>query len=487
MRITADSHLEPLLAPLPANEQGEEIGVVLEDSADYLRLEAEMMKVGSLQHQDVDWDAAEALAITMLSHKGKDLKVLGHLLHCLQHEGNGVRFALSLRLLAGCLEAWWALAYPFNGARGAKLRPRLFQQFTQRTLKLAAGLDFHNAEDEFLACRHSLEKLQTLAADKQLPADSLDELMRLLDEKQPNQNRAASDSQGGNASGGDARTVASSSSSSAEKVEQPGGAKVPELRLEAGNERANRQSLLKMADFLNEQNPGEPLAYRLRRYAIWSAIQALPAAREGGRTELAPVAADRVADYREALSRGGDEALWQRIEKSVAVSPYWLEGHRLSAELAKRLGRPRCAEAIRDESVRFVERLPGIESLTFNDGSPFLDKETQQWLYSGAGNGANDGAGGGEAWHAGLEEARSYMGSEGLGPALQVLDQGLASARSLRESTYWRLASADLLQEAGLETLAQQYYSTLHQTVNELDLEQWEPALVSRLQASLRT
>ncbi|MBS3667278.1 type VI secretion system protein TssA [Vreelandella boliviensis] len=487
MRITADSHLEPLLAPLPANEQGEEIGVELEDSADYLRLEAEMMKVGSLQHQDVDWDTAEALAITMLSHKGKDLKVLGHLLHCLQHEGNGVRFALSLRLLTGCLEAWWALAYPFNGARGAKLRPRLFQQFTQRTLKLAAGLDFHNAEDEFLACRHSLEKLQTLVADKQLPADSLDELMRLLNEKQPNQNSAASDSQGGNASGGDARRSAASSSNEAEKADQPGGAKVPELRLEAGNERANRQSLLKMADFLGEQNPGEPLAYRLRRYAIWSAIQALPAAREGGRTELAPVAADRVADYREALSRGGDEALWQRIEKSVAVSPYWLEGHRLSAELAKRLGLPRCADAIRDESARFVERLPGIESLTFNDGSPFLDNETQQWLYSGTGSGANDGTGGGEAWHAGLEEARTYMGSEGLGPALQVLDQGLASARSLRESTYWRLASADLLKEAGLETLAQQHYSTLHQTVNELDLEQWEPALVSRLQASLRT
>lgn len=487
MRITADNHLEPLLAPLPANEQGEEIGVALEDSADYLRLEAEMMKVGSLQHQDVDWDTAETLAVSMLSHKGKDLKVLGHLLHCLQHEGNGVRFALSLRLLAGCLEAWWALAYPFNSARGAKLRPRLFQQFTQRTLKLAAGLDFHNAEDEFLACRESLEKLQTLAADKQLPVDSLDELMRLLKEKQPNQSSAAAGSKGADASSGETRRAASASSNEAERGDQPGGAKVPELRLEAGNERANRQSLLKMADFLGEQNPGEPLAYRLRRYAIWSAIQALPAAREGGRTELAPVAADRVADYREALSRGGDEALWQRIEKSVAVSPYWLEGHRLSAELAKRLGMPRCAEAIRDESARFVERLPGLESLTFNDGSPFLDSETQQWLYSGAGTGANDSTGGGEAWHAGLEEARTYMGSEGLGPALQVLDQGLASARSLRESTYWRLASADLLKEAGLETLAQQHYSTLHQTVNELDLEQWEPALVSRLQASLRT
>lgn len=487
MRITTDSHLEPLLALLPANEQGEEIGVALEDSADYLRLEAEMMKVGSLQHQNVDWDTAETLAISMLSHKGKDLKVLGHLLHCLQHEGNGVRFALSLRLLAGCLEAWWALAYPFNGPRGAKLRPRLFQQFSQRSLKLAAGLSFHNAEDEYQACRHSLEKLQTLAVAKQLPADSLDELMRLLDEKQPNQSHAVTPAQEASSSRNGASGAGAARSGSGEKSDQPSAAKAPELRLEAGNERANRQALLKMADFLNEQSPGEPLAYRLRRYAIWSAIQALPAAREGGRTELAPVAADRVADYREALSRGGDEALWQRIEKSVAVSPYWLEGHRLSSELAKRLGLPRCAEAIRDESARFVERLSGIESLTFNDGTPFLDNETQQWLDSGAGSGANDSTGGGEAWHAGLEEARTYMGSEGLGPALQVLDQGLASARSLRESTYWRLASADLLKEAGLETLAQQYYSTLHQTVNELDLEQWEPVLISRLQASLRT
>lgn len=483
MRITADSHLEPLLAPLHANDQSEAIGSMLEESADYLRLDAEMMKVGSLQHQDVDWDAAETLAITMLSHKGKDLKVLGHLLHCLQHEGDGVRFALSLRLLAGCLETWWEQAYPFNDPRGVKLRPRLFQQFSQRTLKLASGIDFHNAEDEFLACRNALETLQTLALAKQLPAETLDELMRLMDEKQPNPSSTASRGQGASSTRSDPREAGSDS---AEKSDQPTATKVPELRLEAGNERANRQSLLKMADFLSEQNPGEPLAYRLRRYAIWSAIQALPAAREGGRTELAPVAADRVADYREALSRGGDEALWQRIEKSVAVSPYWLEGHRLSAELARRLGLPRCTEAIRDEAARFVERLPGIELLTFNDGSPFLDQDTQQWLHSGAGSSAHGSAGGGEAWQAGLEEARGYMESEGLGPALRVLDQGLASSRSLRESTYWRLASADLLQEAGLETLAQQHYSTLHQTVGALELEQWEPSLVSRLQASLR-
>ena len=56
----------------------------------------------------------------------------------------------------------------------------------------------------------------------------------------------------------------------------------------------------------------------------------------------------------------------------------------------------------------------------------------------------------------------------------------------LFRSAYWRLASAELLQEAGLESLAQQHYQTLHQLVTALALEQWEPGLVSRLKAAIQ-
>tara|TARA_R110000851_G_scaffold14722_10_gene49516 strand:- start:3549 stop:5030 length:1482 start_codon:yes stop_codon:yes gene_type:complete len=489
MRITAEVHLDPLLAPLAGNEQGQPVGEPLEESSDYLALDAEMMKVGSLQHASVAWETAETLAINMLSQRGKDLKVLGHLLHCLQHDGNGVRFALSLRLLNRVLEQpWWEHAYPFNGPRGAKLRPRLFQQFTQRSVKLSAGLDFHNADDEFEACQAALAELQARVEQDALPGEALSELQRQLVAQRPTpspssgsgnaatqegENKAATDSR-------DAPPIASTHAS----AQAP--AKVPELRLEAGNERSNRQALLKMADFLSEQSPGEPLAYRLRRYAVWSAIQALPAAKAEGKTELAPVSADRIADYREALARGGDNALWQRIENSLAVSPYWMEGHRLSAGLAKQLGHPRCAEAIRDEAQRFVERLPGIDALTFNNGAGFVDDETQRWLYSSASGSSGGSSNGSDAWQKGLEEARDAVESGDIGAALKVLDQGLSAARSPRENAYWRLASADLLQEAGLESLAQQHYHTLHQSVTELALEQWEPALVSRLKAAVK-
>src|SRR5690554_2021207 len=102
MRITSDTQLAALLASLGENIVGREV----EKSEDYTWLDEEMMKIGSLQHGEVDWNGAEARAVRLLSEVGKDLKVLGHLLHCLQRDGDGVRFALSLRLLAGVLERW---------------------------------------------------------------------------------------------------------------------------------------------------------------------------------------------------------------------------------------------------------------------------------------------------------------------------------------------------------------------------------------------
>ncbi|MGO2581621.1 MAG: type VI secretion system domain-containing protein, partial [Halomonas sp.] len=123
----------------------------------------------------------------------------------------------------------------------------------------------------------------------------------------------------------------------------------------------------------------------------------------------------------------------------------------------------------------------------FNNGAAFVDDETQRWLHSSGMPGSGGASSGGnDTWQAGLEEAREEMESGDMGAALKVLDQGLSAARSPRESAYWRLASADLLHETGLESLAQQHYRTLHQTITELAMEQWEPSLVSRLHAAVK-
>ena len=63
------------------------------------------------------------------------------------------------------------------------------------------------------------------------------------------------------------------------------------------------------------------------------------------------------ADYQARLA-SADMALWQQVEKSLLLAPYWLDGHYLSAQTALRLGYTDVAEAIRDEVTRFLVRLP---------------------------------------------------------------------------------------------------------------------------------
>ncbi|SDM16871.1 type VI secretion system protein VasJ [Modicisalibacter muralis] len=482
MKITAQPHLAPLLAELAPAEAGQPaVGRCIDDEPDYAWLDEEMMKVGSLRHAEVDWPGAEKRAVRLLGESGKDLKVLGHLLHCLQQDGDAVRFALSLQLLSGALNGWWNDAWPFQGLKGARGRSRLFAQFSQRANKLAATLDFSGgAEAERQACQQACDATIDAAEARELPLDDLKALRRTLDDT-PSRTSPA-----GSASNQPAATQDNASATATASVVDT--ARVPEVRLESGNERGNRQALLKMADFLNDQALGEPLGYRLRRHAIWHGIHALPASRDGQRTELAPVSADRAADYRERLARGADSALWQRIEASLAVGPYWLEGHRLSAEAADALGYPRCAQAIREETARFVARLPGLEALSFNDGTPFVDGATGEWLDNapaGSAGATNDSNG--EPWQVGLEEAREILVEQGLQGALGVLDAGLARARSPREHAYWRLASAELLNEVGLETLAQQHCQALYHGLADIDLAHWEPALLARLEASLKT
>ncbi|GEK47863.1 type VI secretion system protein TssA [Halomonas pacifica] len=468
MRITDRSHLEPLLAPLATRPEAPP----LDELADFAWLDEEMMKIGSLQHGEMDWAGAEARAARLLAEAGKDLRVLGHLLHCLQHDASPRRFTLSLELLAGSLAAWWESAAPYAGPRGARARPKLFAQFTQRAVKLAGGLRFTQAaqHDEALT---ALAALHDAAAARELPLGALEELQRELQRLAPGQS----------ADQGEAAKPAGAGTAAPAAAPPPAA---PEARLEAGNERGNRQALLAMADFLNDQVPDEALGYRLRRHAVWGSIQSLPAARDDGRTELAPIAADRAADYREALARGGDAALWRRIETSLALSPYWLEGHRLSAGLAERLGHPRCAEAIRDEAARFVARLPGLEALRFNDGSPFVDDDTRRWLQPAAAPAMAGGGAGGDPWQAGLEEARERLAEGDLAAALAGLDQGLAAAQAPRDAAYWRLASADLLHEAGLAALASQHYRAVQQSIAGIGLEAWEPALLARLEEALQ-
>lgn len=227
-----------------------------------------------------------------------------------------------------------------------------------------------------------------------------------------------------------------------------------------------------MADLLCELHPEAAIGFRLRRHALWGSLTAPPIAQADGRTPLAAVSVDRMADYLGRVATA-DLALWQQVEQSLALAPYWLDGHALSAQIAIRLGYAGVAQAIRDELSAFIERMPALTTLYFTDMTPFLSPESASWLQQDTG-----AKGGGHTIE--QDEIWQCYQQQGLEAALQMIDRQSQQAEP-RDRFYLQLLSAQLLEKAGMTALAQQHYHNLLQVGQQVQLSEWEPALIALL------
>jgi len=478
--IEQHPYIEQVVTPLEGESP---TGHGLGEDAALGFLEDEIMKIGSLAHTDIDWGKVESESLKILSARSKDLKVFGFLLITLQRGVDGERFALSLYLLQRVLESWWDDGWPYPGDKGKRARKMMFTQMLQRAAKGVVGSSFDaSVGDGRRFCLDVLAKLEAQAQQKELPDDALVDLKRAV-EKLPQVQEVGGQS-GASAEATSERSTAASDNTKTAPAPSaaPASPALGALTLDPGNERATRQSLLKVADLLTGTEPERPLGYQIRRYAIWQSITSVPPTRDGKRSDLAAVSADRVAEYREALEKAPDHSLWQRIEQSLSVSPFWLEGHRLSAGVASALGCDVCAEAIRAAVNEFVERLPQLAELTFNDGTPFLSPEAQEWLWSAPAHAQGQSGGSASPWEQAYDTARELIAQKGLAQAMQLLEDGLAGAREPREQFYWRLASARLMKESGLVSLASRQIQDLQQQISGLVIEDWEPALLKQLE-----
>ncbi|EOQ1415232.1 type VI secretion system protein TssA [Escherichia coli] len=257
-------------------------------------------------------------------------------------------------------------------------------------------------------------------------------------------------------------------------VTQP-SAPAPQIVIDSHDDKAWRDTLLKVAAILCERQPDSPQGYRLRRHALWQNITSTPQAESDGRTPLAAVSADMVADYHAQLG-SADMALWQQVEKSVLLAPYWLDGHCLSAQTALRLGYKQVADAIRDEVIRFLERLPQLTGLLFNDHTPFISEQTKQWLAASPDAKVAPVAQIGEESKA----ARACFAEQGLEAALRYLD--MLPEGDPRDQFHRQYLAAQLTEEAGLVQLAQQQYRMLFRMGLQMMVADWEPSLLEQLE-----
>lgn len=470
------SYQHPWCARLLTSLSDEQIrGAVLADEPRWDYVETELVKLGSLAHSQVDLNAVAEACLGLLESRTKDMRVLAQLLRCLQHPAKATPLGAAISLLEAWVQAYWLLAWPGNASQKQRLMVQIVKRFEGALPRICESASAAELA-QLLAQAEQLERVWLAQCPDK--GELLDPLVMGLKRAQRQQVAQAEANAAGQpqSSGAAAPASVASTASGAGAMVLSGGGSSAGVDIDSSNDRAWRQTQLKVAELLIERQPDAAVGYRLRRHAVWAGITAVPMSGAGNKTPLAPMSADMVDEYRAAMN-APDLGLWLRIEQSLTLAPYWFEGHRLSAEVAQKLGFGTVAQAIAEELGAFLQRLPTLRELAFSDGSPFLSPECGRWLQPAKGGSAGSG-------EAGLaEEVAQRHGEQGVAAALALLDERIAQLKEPRDRFHALLVQAELLAQEGMEALARQHYQHLWQEASRLGLSHWEPGLVNRLES----
>lgn len=458
-----DTWISHLLENLPEDKL---TSVLKDDNPDWEYIDGDMLKLGSLAHSQLDIPEIQRRGLTLLASKSKDFRLLTHLLRTLQHAGDPL---LALRLLALYVEHYWTVAAP-----GMAHKKRFAAQVIKRFEAGISGFAENAAATQRDLLLGELAKLALLWQD-----NNATELAQATDDVAALYMRAFRDSEPAETPVAAQSAVASVPLSTVPVASAPAPSSVapaPVMNIDSHDDKAWRDTLLKVAAILCERQPDVPLGYRLRRHALWLAITSAPQAESNGRTPLAAFPADMMDDFHARLNNA-DMTLWQQVEKSALLAPYWFDGHYLSAQVAQRLGYTAVAEAIREEAIGFLTRLPQLSTLLFNDHTPFISSQTKQWMTVSPSSAQPVSAQqSGEEW----QNALACFTEQGLEAALRYLDT--LPEGSPRDQFYRQYFGAQLMDDAGMAKMAQQQFRMLFNTGLRIVLAEWEPSLLEQLE-----
>lgn len=257
-----------------------------------------------------------------------------------------------------------------------------------------------------------------------------------------------------------------------------------------------------MATWLRDQENGYLPSVRLVRSVRWDTLHEVPPADAQFRTRLvAPRTELRQQMKRLVLQKHWHELL-ERVEGAFmeGVNHLWFDLQYFQHVALDHVGAPYNAwrELLRADFALFLERLPGIERLAFNDGTPFADDTTLEWIARHAvvrdleagetiaplpvSADSDDGATG--DWPEIEAQARDIAASQSLEAAFAWLE-ALPGLRTERQRYLQRFVMARLADHAGRIDAALPLLAELDAATQTVPLVRWEPALAFEVKHQL--
>jgi len=450
------------------------------------QLQAEVRKLESMSGDTVDWENLVLWGGDLLANKTKDMLVAAYFSLGAFHQMGYPGLAACLTAYRDLITTYWEPLFPerkrMRGRVSAViwLTDRLGKAVSQKKPVAADGEHLHTCEERIKEIVSLLqEKMEGdfpgMGDLRDAVRDRLEEIRKSeVKEKRPEP----------------AETSAAPGAPPASSIQVTGSAEEIGSDKDAESALRDVRTIVQRATaVLRAANPGNPLPYRLLRTMIWSTLNEIPP-HQNQKTRLPPVPSDMMQRFQGWLDGAEWALLLEEAEMRFGERMLWLDVHFFADRALAGMGHEfqGARDAVQQETSFLLLRLPGLEDLCFEDGTPFAGPQTRMWVQKELlprwGGGA-DGGGASASLSVSeegplkeiLEQVDEIRSSGKFEQAVALLQKGLRSLSSGRERFRCRMELAKLCLDAGKATLAAPQLDELQEDVGRYSVDAWEPAL----------
>ncbi|MGF6092972.1 type VI secretion system protein TssA [Pseudomonas sp. 18173] len=252
-----------------------------------------------------------------------------------------------------------------------------------------------------------------------------------------------------------------------------------------------------LAGYLREQPQGWLAAHRLMKSLRWDTVQQTPPQDANGLTRLTPPRGDYRAQLKRLYLQQSWSELLDQVERIYAegVNHFWLDLQWYACQALSKQPAPQdsWADIAKRDLGMFLDRLPGLETLCWSDGTPFADETTREWIAQHVcGNRPQQWLPAASAAPASVDAEILSLESEALAQADSGgIEQALAwlAARpgidTGRQRWLLHLLMARVAEQFGKSDLAVHLLGELDGIAHRQALADWEPVLCFEVKARL--
>ncbi|MFB3305441.1 type VI secretion system protein TssA [Pseudomonas sp. AMR01] len=444
-------------------------------SIEYETLEGELCKAQSIHGGSLpDWQKVSDISERLLREHSKDLRVAVWLTWALHQRDSFSGLLAGLGLLLELCEHHWAGVYPIKSrtrcAAFGWLVLRLDQLFVQ-------NISLTDQLPVFQALLEHIVRLDELWG-KRLG----DEAPLLLPIRRQLSERLALATQAASEPAGVAGVIAQVKQVTTQllKPEQP----INNEKDAQKTVRALQEQARPLCAWWLRQSATDLRALRLSRTLAWLTLINYPDANSERVTALRALAPDKLKRYQARFIQGQYADLLLELEVSVSGALFWFDGLRMVWECLEALHAQLAMTELEMNFALLLQRLPSLPEFRFDDGTPFADPATCDWIAlhvarhlpkAEPASVVTDASA--EPWEVALQEVMFSLRQDGLKAAVATLKLGLQAARGERARFHWRLALARLCVRAGKHELGKIQLEQLDLELQHAGLDRWEPDL----------